>query len=144
MSASEDPLTNGQIAELLAIAGDDAKPPLNRAYRRASREALLWEEEAACLYQEGRLLTELPGVGPYLERIIRGWIEVSPIVGSPPATREKFFTLTQVRSVLGGRPLTGGEKPESQDGERQLPRVIAAATLTLGSTRTGIGRIRRL
>jgi phage terminase large subunit-like protein len=54
MFAPEDPLTNGQIAELLAIAGDDAKPPLNRAYRRASRKALLWEEEAACLYQEGR------------------------------------------------------------------------------------------
>jgi histidinol phosphatase-like PHP family hydrolase len=105
MSASEDPLTNGQIAELLAIAGDDAKPPLNRAYRRASRKALLWEEEAACLYQEGRSLTELPGVGPYLERIIRGWIEISAIVASPPATREKFCTLTQVRSVLGGRPL---------------------------------------
>ena len=105
MPASEDPLMNSQIAELLAIAGDDAKPPLNRAYRRASRKALLWEEEAACLYQEGRSLMELPGVGPYLEKIIRGWIEVSPIVACPPAIRENFFTLTKVRSILGGRPL---------------------------------------
>lgn len=54
MSAPEDPLTNSQIAELLAIAGDDAKPALNRA----SRKALLWEEEAACLYHEGRSLTD--------------------------------------------------------------------------------------
>ena len=79
MPAPEDPLTNAQIAELLAIAGDDAKPPLNRAYRRASRKALLWEEEAAYLYQEARSLTELPRVGPYLEKINRAWIEVSLI-----------------------------------------------------------------
>ncbi len=105
MFGPEDPLTNSQIAELLAIAGDDAKPPLNRAYRRASRKAFLWEEEAVSLYQKGQSLTELPGVGPYLEKIIRGWIEISPIVASPPAIRENFFTLTQVRSILGGRPL---------------------------------------
>ncbi|PYX50325.1 MAG: hypothetical protein DMG79_06180 [Acidobacteria bacterium] len=105
MPASQDPLTNSQIAELLAMAGEDAKPPLNRAYRRASRKALLWEEEASHLNQEGRSLTELPGVGPYLEKIIRGWIEVSPIVASPPSIRKKFFTLTQVRSILGHRPL---------------------------------------
>ena len=91
MPAPEDPLTNSQIAELLAIAGDDAKPPLNRAYRRASRKALLWEEEAACLYQEGRALTELPGVGPYLEKIIRRWIEVPPIVARPPRNQRQFL-----------------------------------------------------
>ena len=101
----EDPLTNSQIAELLAIAAEDAKPPLNRAYRRACRRALLWEEEAACLYQEGRSLAELAGVGPYLEKIIRGWVEVSPIVAYPPAIRDNFFTLTQVRSILRGKSL---------------------------------------
>jgi histidinol phosphatase-like PHP family hydrolase len=105
MPGPEDSVTNSQIAELLAIAGGDAKPPLNRAYRRASRKALLWDEEAAFLYQQGRSLTELPGVGPYLEKIIRGWIEVSPIAASPPAIRENFFTLTQVRSILSARPL---------------------------------------
>jgi hypothetical protein len=104
-TAPERSLTNSQIAELLAIAGDDAKPPLNRAYRRASRKALLWEEEATCLHQEGRALTDLPGVGPYLEKIIRGWIEVSPIVAARPAIRDNFFTLTQVRSILHGKPL---------------------------------------
>jgi hypothetical protein len=64
----DDPLTNSQLSELLANAGEDAKPPLSKAYRRASRRVLLWPEEASSLYQAGRSLTELPGVGPYLER----------------------------------------------------------------------------
>jgi putative hydrolase len=104
VTAPEDPLMNSQIAELLAIPGEDAEPPLNRAYRRASRKALLWEEEATRLHQERRSLTELPGVGPYLEKIIRGWIEVSSIVASPPSIRQDFLTLTQVRSILRTRP----------------------------------------
>ena len=107
MPAPEDSLTNSQIAELLAIEGQNAKPPLNRAYRRASRKALLWEEEAGCLYQEGRALTELPGVGPYLARIIRRWIEAPPIVSCPPPARDNFFTRTQVRSILRSKPLWG-------------------------------------
>jgi hypothetical protein len=40
MKLAEDALTNSQIAELLAIAAEDAAAPLNRAYRRASRKAL--------------------------------------------------------------------------------------------------------
>ena len=76
----DDPLTNSQLSELLANAGDDAKPPLSKAYRRASRRALLWPEEASSLYQAGRSLTELPGVGPYLERAVSRWIESSPLV----------------------------------------------------------------
>jgi hypothetical protein len=103
MPAPEDPLTNSQIAELLAIAGEDAKPPLDRAFRRASRKALLWEEEAACLDCNERSLTELPGVGPYLGRLIRRWIEAPPVVPFPPAIRDNFLTLTQVRSILHGK-----------------------------------------
>ena len=104
LNTHEDPLTNSQIAELLALAGDDAKPPLNRAYRRASRKALLWEAEASCLHQDGRFLTELPGVGPYLEKATRQWLEVSPTVPSPPSVRDRFFTRTQVRSILQKHP----------------------------------------
>ena len=48
---------------------------------------------------------ELPGVGPYIEKVLRRWMEVPPIVAYPPAIRENFFTLTQVRSILGGRRL---------------------------------------
>jgi hypothetical protein len=64
----DDLLTNSQVSELLANAGEDAKSPLSTAYRHASRRGLLWPEEASSLYQAGRSLTELPGVGPYLEK----------------------------------------------------------------------------
>jgi len=100
----DDPLSNSQLSELLANAGEDAKPPLSKAYRRASRRALLWPEEASSLYQAGRSLTELPGVGPYLEKAIAKWIESSPAVGSPPDIRENFLTRTQVRAILEKQP----------------------------------------
>jgi histidinol phosphatase-like PHP family hydrolase len=105
MKFSEDPLTNSQIAELLAIAAEDAPAPLDRACRRASRKALLWPMEVSALLGEGRSLTELSGVGPYLNKIIRRWIELSPAVAKPPAVRANFFTLTEVRAILRKDPL---------------------------------------
>jgi histidinol phosphatase-like PHP family hydrolase len=100
----DDPLTNSQISELLANAGEDAKPPLSKAYRRASRRVLLWQEEASLLYQAGRSLTELAGVGPYLEKIIGKWMESSPLVPLPADIRENFLTRTQVRGILQKQP----------------------------------------
>jgi histidinol phosphatase-like PHP family hydrolase len=104
LPSPDDRLTNSQISELLANAGEDAKPPLSKAYRRASRKALLWQEEASSLYQAGRSLTELPGVGPYLERTIGKWIGSSPLVPSPPDIRENFLTRSQVRTILEKQP----------------------------------------
>jgi hypothetical protein len=69
---------NSKIAELLAIQGELARPPLLKAFRRASRRAFLWPEEASDLVLKGRPLTELSGIGPYLEKIIRRWIEDPP------------------------------------------------------------------
>jgi hypothetical protein len=65
---------------------------------------LLWQEEASSLYQTGRSLTELPGVGPYLEKTIGKWIESSPMVPSPPDIRENFLTRTQVQAILEKQP----------------------------------------
>jgi hypothetical protein len=51
----DDPLTDSQLSELLANAGEDANPPLSKAYRRASRKALLWPQEASrCIRRAGR------------------------------------------------------------------------------------------
>src|SRR6185312_8483692 len=95
-------LPNSAIAELLAVAAETAKMPLQKALRRASRKAFLWEEEAALLVLQGRPLTELPGVGPSLDRIIRRWIENPPDV-STPQIRKGFLTLPEARTTIGKR-----------------------------------------
>jgi hypothetical protein len=49
---------NSSIAEILAIEGDAARPRLcKKAFRRASRRAYLWPEEATLLIQ-GRPLAD--------------------------------------------------------------------------------------
>ena len=62
-------LSNAELAELLARKAESARPPLTRAFRRASRRAFLWPEEASSLQKLGRSLTELQGIGPYLEKV---------------------------------------------------------------------------
>src|SRR4051794_37998693 len=106
MARSADPgeLTNADIAELLARAAAKARMPLQKALRRASRKAFLWEAEATQLIHEGRSLTELPGVGPHLSRIIRGWIENSSAIPEPPEIRQGFLTLTEARAALAAKP----------------------------------------
>jgi hypothetical protein len=75
-------LTNAQLAELLARQAEEARPPLTRALRRASRRAFLWPEEAASLQMRGRSLTELQGIGPYLEKLIRTWMDDASVTSS--------------------------------------------------------------
>jgi len=99
------PLTNSSIAELLAIEAESARAPLNKAFRRAARRSILWPEEAAGIFNDGRSLTELPGVGPYLEKVIRGWIEnPQKLPGPPPEVRRGFFTLSKAREILARKP----------------------------------------
>ncbi|HEX6820628.1 MAG TPA: PHP domain-containing protein [Candidatus Sulfotelmatobacter sp.] len=91
---------NSDLAELLALAADTAKMPLQRALRRASRKAFLWPEQASSLLAEGRDLTELAAVGPHLARLITGWIQNLPEVLPAPEVRRGFLTLIEARSHL--------------------------------------------
>jgi histidinol phosphatase-like PHP family hydrolase len=134
MRFSEESLTNSQIAELLAIAAEDAPAPLNKAYRRASRKALLWPEEVSKLLQEDRALTELSGVGPYLNKIISRWMELSPAVAKPPDVRANFLTRTEARSILRKHPSWASEvKGDLQmhtlwsDGSASIQEMAEAA-----------------
>ena len=61
-------------------------------------------QEVSVLYRDGRTLTELPGIGPYLERVIRKWVETSPVVPAPIEMRKHFFTRTQARAILAKQP----------------------------------------
>src|SRR5579884_1817113 len=104
MLVPKEHLPNSAIAELLAVAAESAKMPLPKALRRASRKAFMWPEEAACLLQQDRSLTELAAVVPHLERIIRGWIRDPPALSKPPAIRSRFLTLLEARSTLAKSP----------------------------------------
>lgn len=97
-------ITNSDIAELLALAAEKAKMPLQKALRRASRRAFLWPEEAEEILRSGRSLEELPSVGPALNRIIRRWIEEPPAMPKPPEIRSGFLTLPQARALLQKKP----------------------------------------
>jgi len=105
-------LSNGNLAELLAGAADDEEAPhRQRALRRASRAALQWPEEAASLAAQGRSLTELQAVGPWIERTVAGWFEDPPDDVDPPPLRRGFLTLAEVRAALA-------EHPEYRDAVR--------------------------
>ena len=93
------PLSNGDIAELLAREAEMVSGNLQRAFRRAARSAFLWPREAWETAAAGESLTSLAGVGPYLEKRIESWMEKPPVV-RPPAVRRDFLTLAKARSAL--------------------------------------------
>jgi hypothetical protein len=127
-------LSNARVAELLALAADDAKMPLQKALRRASRKAFLWTEEAGNLVEEGRSLTEMPAVGPALDRIIRAWIVDPPEIPAPPQIRAGLLTLSEARSGLTANPswahgLKGDLQMHTQwsDGSGTIEEMARAA-----------------
>jgi histidinol phosphatase-like PHP family hydrolase len=103
-TAENSLIANSVLAELLAVAADQAKMPLQKALRRASRKALMWADEAATLHREGHSLTELPGIGPTLSRWIRAWIEDPPFTSDPPDIRAHFLTATEANRILVNNP----------------------------------------
>lgn len=128
------PLTNEAIAELLAIEAESAKHHVARAFRRASRRAFLWPEEAADIVASGRSLTELSGVGPYLEQVIAGWLAKPPEVPVPPEVRQGFLTMTHAQRVLATKPawrrsLCGDLQMHTtwSDGEGSVQEMAEAA-----------------
>jgi len=129
-------LTNEALAELLALAAEKARMPLQKPLRRASRKAFLWPDEVAVLLQQNRSLTELPGVGPSLDRIIRAWIENPPAIAAPPPVRQGFLTLPQARTMLAkNRANAIGPRGDLQmhtqwsDGSGTIEEMARAAAL---------------
>ena len=99
-----NPLSNRDLGELLAAAARNEKEHRQRALRRASRAALTWPEEAAALAEEGGSLTELRSVGPWVARIIEGWLEEPPDVPEPPPERRGFLTVAEARTAVEAHP----------------------------------------
>jgi histidinol phosphatase-like PHP family hydrolase len=98
-------MRNSDIGELLAQAAEHAKQPLQRALRRAARRALLWPEEAEDILKNGRTLTELSGIGPYLNKQILNWLENPPNLDETiPEVRRNFLTLAEAKTMRSRQP----------------------------------------
>src|SRR3954470_8704020 len=81
-------VSNRQIAELLALAGEKAEGYVRKAFFRAAHAAFVWPIEAAAIVKENRSLTELPSIGPFLAKTLLKWIESPPAeVPTPPEVR---------------------------------------------------------
>jgi histidinol phosphatase-like PHP family hydrolase len=93
-------VTNLDIGELLAQAAEHAKQPLQRAFRRAARRGLMWPEEAEDILNDGRSLTELPAIGPYLNKQILNWLEHPPDLDwAIPEIRRNFLTIAETKAM---------------------------------------------
>jgi len=98
-------VSNTDIAELLAQEAELETGILSRAYRRAARNAFLWPEEVSHLVAQNRPLTELRGIGPFLEKQVRHWIDEAPRrTKSVPALRRDFISMAEARRLLARRP----------------------------------------
>ena len=134
------PLTNAQLAELQArMAEDEPAAHRQKALQRAARSAYQWPEEASSLLDEGRSLTELRAVGPWLARVIET-LSNDPAVEPPPPPelRRDFLTLAEVRRTLAANPdrlpaLRGDLQSHTtySDGKASL-REMAGAAAALG------------
>lgn len=97
-------LTNAQLAELLAVAATTEKDQKQRALRRAARIALAWPEEAADLIAQGRSLTELRAVGPWVAKHLSAWLTEPPPLPDPPPIRTGFQSYAAARRIVDAHP----------------------------------------
>ena len=130
------PPSNGRIGELLAWEAENAEGILRKAFKRASRAAFLWPVEAAEVAARGESLTELAGVGPFMERLILRWLDKPPRPPKPSELRRDFLTLAEARKILRrtGMPFPRGDlQMHSQwsDGGSTIAEM-AEAGLALG------------
>jgi histidinol phosphatase-like PHP family hydrolase len=98
------PLSNEDIAELLALRAEEAEGDRQRAYRRAASAALMWPEEVADLVSEGRNPQELRGIGPRISGLLRSWLEDPPEVPGPPLARRGFISFARALHVVDEHP----------------------------------------
>jgi len=128
-------VSNTDIAELLAQEAELETGILSRAYRRAARNAFLWPEEVSHLVAQNRPLTELRGIGPFLEKQVRHWIDEAPRrTKSVPALRRDFISMAEARRLLARRPswlekLRGDLQMHSRwsDGSASIAEMADAA-----------------
>ncbi len=98
-------LSNTDMAELLAQQAERETGILSRAFRRAARSAFLWPENVVDLVAQNRPLTELRGIGPFIEKQIRHWLDKPPHPSErAPAIRRDFISLAEARQLFATKP----------------------------------------
>lgn len=97
-------LTNAQLAELLAVAALAERDQRQRALRRAAGIALAWPEEAEDLVAQGRSLTELRSVGPWVAKYLAAWLADPPALPDPPPLRSGFISYAAARRIVEAHP----------------------------------------
>jgi histidinol phosphatase-like PHP family hydrolase len=129
-------LSNTDVAELLARHAEQETGILSRAFRRAARSAFLWPTEVTNLAAQNRSLTELRGIGPFIEKQIRRWLD-KPLRLSkkPPEIRRDFISLADARRILAAKPawsrrLRGDLQMHTRwsDGSGTISEMADAAT----------------
>ncbi|MGH2756295.1 MAG: hypothetical protein ACRDI3_00730 [Actinomycetota bacterium] len=126
------PLDNSDIAELLALRAEQLMGDRQRAYRRASRAAYKWPEEATVIIAEGRSLTELTGIGVKLSGLIKSWLDEPPEVPEPPPTRAGFMTFAHALDVIAATndpPMARGDlqmHTTASDGRASIEEMARA------------------
>jgi putative hydrolase len=137
-SSKTIPVTNRVLAELLALEGEKAEGYVRKAFFRAAHAAFVWPVEAAVLLDEGRSLTELPSVGPFLAKAISSWLENPPAEQPvPPDVRRNFLSLADADAILKDAP---GWR-EKLRGDLQMHSEWSDGSGTIiEMARAGIGR----
>jgi DNA polymerase (family 10) len=124
-------LSNRDLGELLALASERESGHRRDALRKAGRAAMFtWPEEAAEVAAQGRPLTELRRVGPWVGRVIHELLEDPPDpdeVPEPPTLRQGFLTRSEARAVLAEH----GEWPESIRADLQMHTTYSDGAATL-------------
>jgi DNA polymerase (family 10) len=128
-------LSNRDLAELLSREAKTHSEHRRRALERAARAALWrWTEQAADVHAQGRPLTELTLVGPWLATIIRRWLEEPPPLEEPSPLRTGFLTLADARDTLAAhgdwlRAYRGDLQMHTtwSDGAESLQVMVSAA-----------------
>jgi histidinol phosphatase-like PHP family hydrolase len=118
-------LTNARLADLLYGAAANFTEQKARALRRAARYALVWEVEAAALAAQGRSLTELPAVGPWVGRTIHEMLDDPPEPDDEvDPTRSGFITMSVAKEVLAEHP----DWKSDLQGDLQMHSVYSDGT----------------
>jgi histidinol phosphatase-like PHP family hydrolase len=101
--------TNSALSDFLAGRAREEEGHRRRALERAWRVAMFsWTEEAADLANEGRPLTELQGIGPWLAGIIEEWLGRAgrDVDDAPPPDplRQGFLSRAEIDAAASSRP----------------------------------------